>query len=133
MSSIEFAQIQAAVVHGLEEGSAVLKQLQSEFSLERVERLMDESQEGIAYQREIDEALMSKMSPEEEEAVNRELEELEREQMVCLEAGRAIELGYDADASLRSRTSQTRRRCISRMCQRASPRRQRRRWSRKVG
>ncbi|WOO77560.1 Charged multivesicular body protein 6 [Vanrija pseudolonga] len=79
VSSIEFTQIQAAVVHGLEQGSAVLKQLQKEVSLERVEKLMDQSREGIEYQREIDEALASQMSPEEEEAVQRELEELQRE------------------------------------------------------
>ncbi|TXT13360.1 hypothetical protein VHUM_00727 [Vanrija humicola] len=79
VSTIEFTQIQAAVVHGLEQGSAVLKQLQAEVSLERVEKLMDQSREGIEYQREIDEALASQMSPEEEEAVQRELEELQRE------------------------------------------------------
>ncbi|KAL1408192.1 Vacuolar protein sorting-associated protein 20 [Vanrija albida] len=78
VSTIEFTQIQATVVHGLEQGSAVLKQLQAEVSLERVEKLMDQSREGIEYQREIDEALASQMTPEEEEAVQRELEELER-------------------------------------------------------
>lgn len=69
-------------MHGLEQGSAALKQLQSEYSLERVEKLMDTTHEGVAYQREIDETLMSKMSSEEEEAVLKELEALEREQMV---------------------------------------------------
>lgn len=48
---------------------------------------MDESQEGIAYQREIDEALMTKMSPEEEDAVLEELAALEREQMVGVALG----------------------------------------------
>lgn len=82
VSSIEFTQIQAAVVHGLEQGSAALKTLQAEVSLDRVERIMDTSREGIEYQREIDEALASHMSPEEEEAVLKELEELQKEQMV---------------------------------------------------
>lgn len=80
--TIEFTQIQAAVVHGLEQGSAVLAQLQKEMSLDRVERLMDSSREGIEYQREIDEALMSNMSPEEEEEVQAELARLEAEAMV---------------------------------------------------
>lgn len=43
---------------------------------------MDASREGIEYQREIDEALASHMSPEEEEAVLQELEQLQKEQMV---------------------------------------------------
>lgn len=36
---------------GLEMGNEVLKQLQKEVSLEKVEKLMDQSKEGIAYQR----------------------------------------------------------------------------------
>ncbi len=47
---------------------------------------MDESREGIEYQREIDEALASQMSPEEEEVVLKELEALQKEQMVGLAA-----------------------------------------------
>ncbi|KAI9634924.1 Snf7 family, partial [Dioszegia hungarica] len=75
--SIEFTQIQATVMKGLEMGNEVLTQLHKEMSLEKVERLMDQTKEGVAYQREIDEALMSTMSPEEEEAVQAELEALE--------------------------------------------------------
>ncbi|ADV21946.1 charged multivesicular body protein 6 [Cryptococcus gattii Ru294] len=79
VSTIEFTQIQNTVLHGLEMGSHVLGELQKEMSLERVDRLMDQTREGVEYQREIDEALMSKMSPEEEEAVQEELERLQRE------------------------------------------------------
>ncbi|KAK1925786.1 Snf7-domain-containing protein [Papiliotrema laurentii] len=79
VSSIEFTQIQATVMHGLSMGNEVLKQLHKEVSLDKVDRLMDETREGIEYQREIDEALMSKMSTEEEEAVQAELEALQRE------------------------------------------------------
>ena len=69
-------------MHGLSMGNEVLKQLHQEVSLEKVDKLMDETREGVAYQREIDEALMSKMSSEEEEAVQAELEALQREAMV---------------------------------------------------
>nr|KIR89273.1 charged multivesicular body protein 6 [Cryptococcus tetragattii IND107] len=79
VSTIEFTQIQNTVLHGLEMGSHVLGELQKEMSLERVDRLMDQTREGVEYQREIDEALMSKMSPEEEEAVQEELERLQSE------------------------------------------------------
>jgi hypothetical protein len=71
-------------VHGLEQGSAVLAQLQKEVSLERVEKLMDRSADAVAYQQEIDEALMASMSPEEEESVQAELAKLEQEVMVSI-------------------------------------------------
>lgn len=82
VTTIEFTQIQATVVHGLEQGNSVLKQLQKEMSLERVEKLMDETRDGIEYQKEIDNELQSSMSAEDEEAVQRELEALQAEQMV---------------------------------------------------
>ncbi|GFZ45079.1 hypothetical protein JCM24511_02805 [Saitozyma sp. JCM 24511] len=84
VSSIEFTQIQATVMHGLEMGNDVLKQLHKEMSLERVERLMDQTRDGVEYQQEIDEALMSQMSPEEEEAVQAELERLQQEAMPAI-------------------------------------------------
>jgi hypothetical protein len=37
-------------MHGLEMGNDVLKQLHKEMSLERVERLMDQTREGVEYQ-----------------------------------------------------------------------------------
>jgi hypothetical protein len=101
VNTIEFTQIQATVMHGLSIGNEVLKQLHAEMSLDKVEKLMDQTQEGVQYQRvcrsgtlsgkggelsvlvqEIDEALMSKMSPEEEDAVQEELAELEKMSLV---------------------------------------------------
>ncbi|GMK55993.1 hypothetical protein CspeluHIS016_0210490 [Cutaneotrichosporon spelunceum] len=79
VASIEFTQIQAAVMHGLEAGSAALRALQAEVSLERVERIVDESREGVAYQREIEEVLATRMSPGEEDEVVAELEAMVRE------------------------------------------------------
>jgi hypothetical protein len=51
VSTIEFTQIQATVMHGLSVGNEVLKQLHQEMSLEKVERLMDQTREGVEYQR----------------------------------------------------------------------------------
>jgi charged multivesicular body protein 6 len=48
--SIEFALVQKDVLYGLQQGSEVLKAIHKEMSLETVERIMDESAEGIAYQ-----------------------------------------------------------------------------------
>jgi hypothetical protein len=87
-------------MHGLSVGNEVLKQLHAEMSLDKVEGLMDQTREGVERQRvrchlskkdpnctdivsqEVDEALASQMSPEEEDAVQAELAELEREAAV---------------------------------------------------
>jgi charged multivesicular body protein 6 len=51
VSTIEFTQIQATVMQGLSMGNEVLKQLHQEMSLEKVEKLMDQTKEGVEYQR----------------------------------------------------------------------------------
>ena len=38
-------------MHGLQMGNEVLKQLHAEMSIEKVEKLMDQTREGIEYQR----------------------------------------------------------------------------------
>ncbi|KAG8940528.1 Vacuolar protein sorting-associated protein 20 [Tulasnella sp. 424] len=79
VSNIEFALIEKDVMFGLEQGNKVLKQIHSEMDIEKVQKLMDDTAEGIRYQREIDEMLMSTMSVEEEEAVQQELAQLQAE------------------------------------------------------
>lgn len=51
MTSIEFSRIEVSVLHGLEQGNEVLKQINKEMNIERVEKLMDETAEAQAYQR----------------------------------------------------------------------------------
>ncbi|PWN47113.1 Snf7-domain-containing protein [Violaceomyces palustris] len=79
VSTIEFSQIEQSVVLGLEQGNKVLKEIHKEMSVESVERLMEETAEAQSYQREIDEMLASRMTNEEEDAVQIELAELERQ------------------------------------------------------
>ncbi|GAC98319.1 hypothetical protein PHSY_005912 [Pseudozyma hubeiensis SY62] len=79
VSSIEFSQIQQSVMLGLQQGNAVLKEIHKEMNPESVERLLEETAEAQAYQREIDEMLATQMTAEEEDAVQSELEALERE------------------------------------------------------
>lgn len=51
VSSVEFALVQKDVVFGLQEGTRVLKEIQKEMGgVERVEMLMGENAEAIAYQ-----------------------------------------------------------------------------------
>ncbi|PWO00847.1 hypothetical protein FA09DRAFT_293536 [Tilletiopsis washingtonensis] len=79
VSTIEFAQIEVSVMHGLKQGNAVLKEIHKELNPESVERLMSETADAVAYQKEIDEMLSSRMTAEEEEEVADELAALEAE------------------------------------------------------
>ncbi|KDN52789.1 Snf7-domain-containing protein [Tilletiaria anomala UBC 951] len=84
VSTIEFAQIEQAVLHGLKQGNEVLKDIHRVMKIESVEKLMEETAEAQAAQREIDEMLSSQMTAEEEEAVMKELEEIEKEQQALM-------------------------------------------------
>ncbi|TFK77209.1 hypothetical protein BDN72DRAFT_736933, partial [Pluteus cervinus] len=77
VSSIEFSLIEVSVVHGLKQGTDVLKQIHKEMSLESVEKLMDETQEAREYQREVGEMLANNLSMDEEDAVQEELKLLQ--------------------------------------------------------
>ncbi|GAB1528507.1 Vacuolar protein sorting-associated protein 20 [Rhizoctonia solani] len=79
VSSIEFALVEKDIIFGLQQGNQVLKTLHAEMSLEDVEKLMEETAEAVAYQNEIDQMLTSRMTVDEEEAVQRELEQLQAE------------------------------------------------------
>ena len=97
-SDVEFALVQKDVVYGLQQGTAVLKQIHREMGgLEKVELIMGESEEAQAYQKvvicyyttcefhdaditqEISEMLGNKMSNQDEDEVEEELEAMERE------------------------------------------------------
>lgn len=77
-SNVEFALVQKDVVYGLQQGTAVLKQIHSEMGgIEHVEKLMGENEDARAYQREISEMLGGRMSNQDEDEVEDELEALE--------------------------------------------------------
>ena len=74
---VEFAQINLQVMEGLQQGNEALKQMNSMLSVEDVERILEETQEGVEKQRELDALLVGfSLTGEEEEDVNRELDEL---------------------------------------------------------
>ena len=77
VSSIEFAQVQRDVAFGLELGASTLKAINEEMSLERIERLMDDSAEGIAYQQEVSEMLSQRITNPEEAEIQDELEAMQ--------------------------------------------------------
>ncbi len=81
VSNIEFKQIEKNVLYGLNEGNNVLKSLNKELSLEKVEKIMDESAEGIRYQEEVTEMLGNIITNSEEDEVQEELERMEQEEL----------------------------------------------------
>ncbi|XP_060074799.1 charged multivesicular body protein 6-A-like [Ylistrum balloti] len=76
---LEFAQIEAKVFEGLKVGNESLKKLHQIMSIEDVEKLMDETQESIEYQREIDNLLAGGLTEDDEEDVLAELDELTKQ------------------------------------------------------
>uniref|UniRef100_UPI00358ED8F8 charged multivesicular body protein 6 n=1 Tax=Myxine glutinosa TaxID=7769 RepID=UPI00358ED8F8 len=76
VQDIEFAQIEIKVMEGLKVGNDSLKKMHEVMSIEDVERIMDETEEGIAYQKEIDKLLAGGLSDEDEDAVLAELEQI---------------------------------------------------------
>lgn len=76
-SDLEFSQVQQQVLDGLQVGNEALKKIHEILTIDEVERIMDETREGIEKQQEID-ALISTgaLSAEDEDSVAAELEEL---------------------------------------------------------
>ncbi|KAM9837859.1 charged multivesicular body protein 6 isoform 1-T1 [Aulostomus maculatus] len=74
VQDLEFAQIEKNVLDGLKVGNECLKKMHEVMSVEEVERIMDETQDAIEYQRQIDEMLAGNLSQEDEDACLAELE-----------------------------------------------------------
>lgn len=51
VSTIEFSLIEVSVLHGLQQGNEVLKQIHTEMNIESVEKLLEETAEAREYQR----------------------------------------------------------------------------------
>ncbi|KAL5615284.1 hypothetical protein BROUX41_005335 [Berkeleyomyces rouxiae] len=80
VSSVEFAQIQKDVVFGLQQGTRVLQEIHKEMGgLEHVEKLMGDTADAIAYQKEISDMLGGQISNADEDEVEDELAALEAE------------------------------------------------------
>ena len=78
--SVEFALIQKDVVFGLQQGTRVLQDIHREMGgLEHVEKLMGDSADAIAYQREVSEMLGGRITNQDEDEVEYELAALEAE------------------------------------------------------
>ncbi|KAL6236416.1 hypothetical protein BDW75DRAFT_112129 [Aspergillus navahoensis] len=79
-SQVEFALVQKDVLYGLQQGTQVLQMINKEMGgIERVEKLMGETEEARAYQEEISQMLAGNLSNQDEDEVEDELEALHRE------------------------------------------------------
>ncbi|KAI2400985.1 Vacuolar protein sorting-associated protein 20 [Ophidiomyces ophidiicola] len=77
--SVEFALVQKDILFGLKQGTQVLQAIHKEMGgIEKVEKMMGETEDGRAYQEEISRMLAGQMSNQDEDEVEDELENLER-------------------------------------------------------
>lgn len=74
VQDLEFAQIEMKVLEGLKVGNECLKKMHEMMSIEEVERIMDETQDAIEYQKQIDEMLAGSLTQEDEDDILAELE-----------------------------------------------------------
>uniref|UniRef100_A0A8C0W3U2 Charged multivesicular body protein 6 n=1 Tax=Castor canadensis TaxID=51338 RepID=A0A8C0W3U2_CASCN len=77
VQSIEFTQIEMKVMEGLQVGNECLNKMHQ---VEEVERILDETQEAVEYQRQIDELLAGSFTQEDEDAILEELDAITQEQ-----------------------------------------------------
>ncbi|CAK9826338.1 Charged multivesicular body protein 6 [Anthophora retusa] len=73
---LEYAQVELKVIDGLKVGNAALKKLHDLLSIDEIEKVMDETREGIEKQREIDAILSGELSDKDESDVEAELDAL---------------------------------------------------------
>ncbi|KAL6266568.1 hypothetical protein P5V15_003415 [Pogonomyrmex californicus] len=93
MHDLEFAQVEMKVVDGLKVGNTALKQLHALLSIDEIEKVMDETREGIEKQREIDEILSSTFATEEE--IDESEIEAELDALIEAEIEKAPEISKD--------------------------------------
>lgn len=96
---LEFAQIETQVVEGLKTGNEALKKVNDMINIEEVEKILDETREGIEKQKEIDDLLSGAMTAEDDEAVEEEFAQMiaDEESRSKLPTDEQIERNNDAE------------------------------------
>lgn len=112
-NSVEFALVRKDVVFGLQQGTKVLQDIHKEMGgIEHVEKLMGETADAIAYQQEVSEMLGGKISNQDEDEVEEELEALEAELTGVLPEVPSIELPQKVRAEAREKLEEERRQAM---------------------
>ncbi|XP_023944543.1 charged multivesicular body protein 6-A [Bicyclus anynana] len=70
---LEFTQIEVQVLDGLKTGNIALKKVHDILNIDEIEKILDETKEGIEKQREIDELISGQLTEEDDEAIEAEL------------------------------------------------------------
>lgn len=73
---LEFAQVEMKVLDGLKVGNTALTQLHALLSIDEIEKVMDETREGVEKQRELDEILSGTLTEDDESQIEAELDTL---------------------------------------------------------
>ncbi|XP_062264835.1 charged multivesicular body protein 6-like [Platichthys flesus] len=84
VQDIEFMQIEMEVIEGLKVGNDCLRSMHEIMSIEDVERILDETQESIEYQRQIDEMLAGALTQDDEDSVLAELQAITQGEEIAL-------------------------------------------------
>lgn len=71
---LEFAQIEVQVLDGLKTGNTALKNIHDILNIDEIEKILDETKEGIEKQKEIDELISGQLTDEDNEEIEAELE-----------------------------------------------------------
>merc|ERR1711879_371612 len=80
IQEIDFATMQADLVKAMEQGTRALEQINSEMKIEDVEKLMEDTEEAIAYQQEVSDILSGQLNQVDEDDVLEELALIEQEE-----------------------------------------------------
>lgn len=73
---LEFATIEIQVINGLKQGNESLKRVNELLNLEDIEKILDETREGVEKQQEIDAMLTGVLTSEDEDDVEAELQQI---------------------------------------------------------
>lgn len=79
-SDLEYAEVEIQVIEGLKKGNDALKKVNEILNINEIEKIMDETREGIEKQQEIDSLLFEVLSDRDEDDVLAELEALAEEE-----------------------------------------------------
>ncbi|XP_022916983.1 charged multivesicular body protein 6-A [Onthophagus taurus] len=82
---IEFAQIEIQVVNGLKQGNEALKKLNEAMSIDEIEKILDETREGVEKQQEINDLLSGVLTQDDEDAVLAEFDAMVADELPTID------------------------------------------------